>query len=63
MARRWKNLSSNDIKNRITELADEIEQAVVRVLSSGYRTADIRMNGTKPVGTLGMGNLVVKELV
>jgi hypothetical protein len=25
--------------------ADEIEQAVVRVLSSGYRTADIDMNG------------------
>jgi 3-isopropylmalate dehydrogenase len=43
--------------------SDEIEQAVIRVLSSGYRTADIYMNGIKRVGTQEMGDLVVKELV
>ena len=43
--------------------ADEIEQAAVRVLSLGYRTADIDMNGTKRVGTKEMGDLVVKELI
>jgi len=43
--------------------ADEIEQATVRVLSLGYRTVDIDMNGTKRVGTKEMGDLVVKELI
>jgi 3-isopropylmalate dehydrogenase len=42
--------------------ADEIEQAVVRVLSLGYRTADIDVNAAKRVGTKEMGDLVVKEL-
>ena len=43
--------------------ADEIEQAVIRVLSSGYRTTDIDMKGAKRVGTKEMGDLVVKELI
>ncbi len=43
--------------------ADDIEQAVIRVLSLGYRTADISANGAKRVGTKEMGDLVVKELI
>jgi 3-isopropylmalate dehydrogenase len=47
---------------QLDEAADEIEQAVIRVLSSGYRTGDIYRDGAKRVGTKEMGDLVVKEL-
>jgi 3-isopropylmalate dehydrogenase len=38
--------------------ADWVEQSVIRVLSSGYRTADLAAPGSKPIGTAGfMGAL------
>ncbi|MDC4227993.1 MAG: isocitrate/isopropylmalate family dehydrogenase [Candidatus Manganitrophus sp.] len=39
-----------------------IEAAVVRVLEKGYRTADIYSEGTKKVGTVEMGRLILEEL-
>jgi len=42
--------------------ADQIEQAVQRVLSQGLRTADIFEQGTTRVGTDAMGDAVVKAL-
>jgi 3-isopropylmalate dehydrogenase len=42
--------------------ADRIETAVMKVLEHGYRTADIRQEGTKVVGTVQMGDLIVREL-
>jgi 3-isopropylmalate dehydrogenase len=42
--------------------ADRIEQAVLRVLEQGHRTADIVAQGTKPAGTREMGDLIVREL-
>jgi 3-isopropylmalate dehydrogenase len=42
--------------------ADKVEAAVLRVLEKGYRTADIRQEGTTAVGTRQMGDLVVREL-
>jgi len=47
--------------NLVTE-ADRVETAVLRVLEKGYRTADIRQEGTTAVGTRQMGDLVVREL-
>ncbi len=42
--------------------AERVETAVMRVLEHGYRTADIRQEGTKVVGTAEMGDLIVREL-
>jgi 3-isopropylmalate dehydrogenase len=42
--------------------ADRIETAVLRVLQSGQRTADIAGAGEKAVGTRAMGAAVVREL-
>ena len=42
--------------------ADEVETAVAQVLSEGYRTADIAKAGEEKVGTVEMGELVVKAL-
>jgi 3-isopropylmalate dehydrogenase len=42
--------------------ADRVEAAVRRVLEHGYRTSDIRQEGTKVVGTTEMGELIVREL-
>ena len=42
--------------------ADRIESAVQRVLSQGYRTADIYEEGTQRVGTAAMGDAVLKAL-
>ncbi|MHB1201659.1 MAG: 3-isopropylmalate dehydrogenase [Acidithiobacillus sp.] len=42
--------------------AERVERAVVRVLDSGYRTADIASPGTHPVGTRAMGQAVVAAL-
>jgi 3-isopropylmalate dehydrogenase len=44
------------------EWADRVEAAVRRVLSDGYRTADIFEPGTRKVGTVGMGDAVVAAL-
>lgn len=42
--------------------ADEIENAVKRVLEKGYRTADIYEEGTKKTGCAEMGRLIAEEL-
>ncbi|MBI3621164.1 MAG: 3-isopropylmalate dehydrogenase [Nitrospirae bacterium] len=42
--------------------AAAVEQAVMAVLRAGYRTADIAGPGTKPVGTVEMGRLVVAQV-
>ncbi|HEY3066913.1 MAG TPA: 3-isopropylmalate dehydrogenase [Methylomirabilota bacterium] len=47
--------------NMLTD-ADRIETAVLRVLESGQRTADIAGRGEKAVGTRAMGAAVVREL-
>jgi len=43
-------------------LADRIEQAVSRVLDQGLRTGDIHTEGTRKVGTAGMGDAVAAAL-
>ena len=45
-----------------TELALKIDKAVENVLSSGLRTADIYVDGTKKVSTSEMGDAVVAAL-
>ncbi len=42
--------------------AAAIEEAVVRVLNSGYRTPDIMENGGKPVNTEEMGDRVMEQI-
>jgi 3-isopropylmalate dehydrogenase len=44
------------------DLAEEVEQAVRRVLASGVRTGDIAKVGEKMVGTVAMGDAVVAAL-
>ncbi len=44
------------------EAADRIEAAVASVLAQGLRTADIYSDGTNKVGTVEMGDAVVKAL-
>ena len=43
-------------------LTDRIEQAVSRVLDQGLRTGDIYTDGTRKVGTAGMGDAVAAAL-
>jgi 3-isopropylmalate dehydrogenase len=42
--------------------AEKVEAGVVRVLEKGYRTADIRQEGTTAVGTIEMGDLIAREV-
>src|SRR6266540_3284182 len=42
--------------------ADRVDTAVLRVLEQGHRTADIRGEGEKVVGTREMGDLVAGEI-
>jgi 3-isopropylmalate dehydrogenase len=42
--------------------ADRVEAAVLRVLESGYRTRDVRSEGTKLVGTAEMGDLIAASV-
>lgn len=42
--------------------AKAIENAVTKVLDSGYRTKDIYSANTKLVGTIEMGNLIIENL-
>ena len=42
--------------------ADEIEEAVKKVLRKGYRTMDLMWEGKKLVGTKEMGDLIIQEL-
>lgn len=44
------------------EAANDIENAVSKVLADGYRTGDIYTEGTKKVGTKEMGELVLAAL-
>jgi 3-isopropylmalate dehydrogenase len=44
------------------EIAEQIERAVSRVLSEGFRTKDIHSDGMNCVGTNEMGDAVVKAL-
>ncbi|AAK81108.1 3-isopropylmalate dehydrogenase [Clostridium acetobutylicum] len=46
----------------MTEAARDVEDAVEKVLNSGYRTGDIYTEGSKKVGTKEMGKLVLAEL-
>ena len=43
-------------------LADKVDAAIAAVLASGLRTADIKSEGTTPVGTTQMGEAILKEL-
>jgi 3-isopropylmalate dehydrogenase len=42
--------------------ADRIENAIAEVLDQGLRTADIRQDGCRTVGTREMGEAIVKAL-
>jgi 3-isopropylmalate dehydrogenase len=42
--------------------ADMIDQAIAAALDKGLRTADIRSEGTKLVGTKEMGDAVIAEM-
>jgi 3-isopropylmalate dehydrogenase len=42
--------------------AEAVEQAILRTLEQGYRTRDIQAAGTKVVGTVEMGDLIVTQL-
>jgi len=44
------------------EAADRLDRAIATVLDQGYRTADIWSEGTKKVGTTGMGDAVLAAL-
>jgi 3-isopropylmalate dehydrogenase len=44
------------------QAAERIEQAVSKVLKSGFRTADIYTQGTRRIGTAEMGDAVVAAL-
>ncbi|MDL5045171.1 3-isopropylmalate dehydrogenase [Oscillatoria amoena NRMC-F 0135] len=44
------------------EAADKIEQAVLQVLDSGYRTGDIMSEGMKPVGCQAIGEALLQAL-
>jgi 3-isopropylmalate dehydrogenase len=42
--------------------ADWVEQSVVRVLSDGYRTPDLAVPGSKPIGTAGFMEILHGEM-
>jgi 3-isopropylmalate dehydrogenase len=42
--------------------ADLIEQAIAAALAQGLRTADIKSEGTKVIGTAAMGDAVIAEM-
>jgi 3-isopropylmalate dehydrogenase len=46
----------------LAEAADRIDQAIAGALAQGLRTADIRGEGTKTVGTTAMGDAILAEL-
>lgn len=47
----------------LNEEADRIDQAVLKVLDQGYRTADLAKPGERAIGTREMGDAVVAALV
>ena len=42
--------------------ADLIDQAIAAALAKGLRTADIKSEGTKVVGTKEMGEAIIAEM-
>jgi 3-isopropylmalate dehydrogenase len=46
----------------LAEAADKIEQAIAKVLDQGLRTADIKQDGCRTVGTREMGEAIVAAL-
>ena len=47
---------------KLAAVAERIETAVEQVLAQGYRTRDIQSPGTKLLGTVEMGRLVLEAL-
>ncbi|MEW6105170.1 MAG: 3-isopropylmalate dehydrogenase [Bacillota bacterium] len=47
----------------LDEESRAVEEAVMRVLEKGYRTADVFVEGTTLVGTAEMGDLLVEEIL
>ena len=47
---------------KLEKEADDIEEAVAKVLDKGYRTADIMSENMKQVGTKEMGSLIAAEI-
>ena len=45
-----------------SDLADKIDQSIVKVLDQGYRTRDIASDGDNTIGTNEMGDRVVEAL-
>jgi 3-isopropylmalate dehydrogenase len=46
----------------LADTADKIEAAIAKVLADGYRTADIKQEGCRTVGTREMGEAIVAAL-
>ncbi|MDF2822282.1 MAG: 3-isopropylmalate dehydrogenase [Clostridiales bacterium] len=46
----------------LDQAADDIDNAIKKVLQNGFRTGDIMSEGMKKVGTVEMGNLIVAQL-
>jgi 3-isopropylmalate dehydrogenase len=46
----------------LAKQADQIDQAIAATLARGLRTADIKSDGTKVVGTAEMGDAILAEL-
>ena len=46
----------------LTKEADDIERSVENVLNKGYRTTDIKQEGTKVLGCKEMGDAIVREI-
>jgi 3-isopropylmalate dehydrogenase len=46
----------------LAKQADQIDQAIAATLAKGLRTADIKSDGTKVVGTVEMGDAILAEL-
>jgi 3-isopropylmalate dehydrogenase len=44
------------------DAADRLDKAITAVLASGFRTADIRSENTRLVGTVEMGDAIIQEL-
>ena len=44
------------------ETADRVEAAIAQVLGQGLRTADIKQEGCRTIGTREMGEAIVKAL-
>jgi 3-isopropylmalate dehydrogenase len=47
---------------RLEKEAEAIEQAILHTLEQGYRTKDIQSPGCRPVGTVDMGDAILKNL-